>query len=196
MKQFRLVCLIVLFVAAFSSLSAQAPPPPPPAPDYDPKLWKEYSFAADNVRFRFPVEPKRVESTTGTSKRPSVTFSRQSFIYFDVTVTTFPESLDKPGDKKGLLDAGVNGMLSRIQNAEPKVLAQQDVSVDGYPARFLKVETKDGLLIRVKFFAVENKLYIALAVSEKGKRHGFNWENDFEIPAMAFLDSVHLVKTK
>ena len=87
-------------------------------------------------------------------------------------------------------------MLSRIQNAEPKVLAQQNVSVDGYPARFLKVETKDRLLIRLKFFAVENKLYIALAVSEKGKPQGFNWENDFEIPAMAFLDSVHLVKTK
>jgi hypothetical protein len=142
------------------------------------------------------VEPERVESTTGTAKRPSITFSHKSFIYYDLTIATFPESLDKVGDPKRLLDGGVNGMLSRIQNSEPKILAQQEVTVDGYPARFLKVETKDGLLIRVKFFTVSNRLYIALAICEKGKRHGVNWENDFEIPTMAFLDSVHLITAK
>jgi hypothetical protein len=48
----------------------------------------------------------------------------------------------------------------------------------------------------LKIFVVKNKLYLAYAISKKGDRHGFNWENDFEVPAMGFLDSLHLIATK
>ena len=87
-------------------------------------------------------------------------------------------------------------MLDRIKDLEPKILEQKDVSVDGYPARFVKVETNNGLLMRVKFFGVGKRLYIGQAIVKKGDRHGINWENDFEIPAMAFLDSLHLIAGK
>jgi hypothetical protein len=197
MKPFIPLTLISLFIlGAFASVFAQQGPPPPLAPDYDPKGWKEYSFAKDNVRFRFPVQPKRVESTTGTAKNPSSTYSRESFMFFSLIVSSHPESFDAVADKKALLDRGMSGMLDGMKNLEPKVIIQEDVSVDGHPARFLKVETNNGLVLRVKFFSWENKLYIGQVVSKKGDRHGFNWENDFEIPAMAFLDSLHLIATK
>lgn len=166
------------------------------APDYDPKAWKEYSFADDNIRFRFPVQPKRVESTTGAEKYPSGSYTRESFMYFDLTVTTFPPGFGAGVSEKAMLDGGVDGLLNGIKAREPKILKQEDVSVDGYAGRFVKVETKDGFVLRLKFFFAEGKLYIAQAISKKGDRHGVNWENDFEIPAMAFLDSLHLIKTK
>ena len=68
--------------------------------------------------------------------------------------------------------------------------------MDGHAGKFMKVETNDGMVVRSKYFAVKNRLYIAYAISKKGDRHGFNWENDFEIPAMAFLDSIRLASAK
>ena len=75
-------------------------------------------------------------------------------------------------------------------------MTQEDVFVDGHPAKFLKVETNNGLVMRWKIFAVKNKMYTAYAITKKGVRHGFNWENDFEIPAMGFLDSLHMIATR
>jgi hypothetical protein len=83
-------------------------------------------------------------------------------------------------------------MLERIKNLEPKILSQQDILVDGHPGRFATLETNNGLLMRVKFFFAGTRLYIAQAIVKKG----VNWENDFEIPAMAFLDSLRLINTK
>jgi hypothetical protein len=193
--RFSLVLIALLLTASLSAL-AQAPPPPDMAPDYAPKLWKEYSFADDNVRFRFPAPPERVVGTTGAAKRPSRTYTRESFMYLDLTVIDFTGDLGKVVDKKALLDGGVKGMLDGIKKLDPKILVEEDVSVDGSPGRFLKIDTKSGLLLRVKFFSVDNKLYIAQAIVKKGERHGTNWEDDFEIPTMAFLDSLHLIAKK
>ena len=98
--------------------------------------------------------------------------------------------------EKTYLQSFVNGGLARLKNLEPKVLVEQDLSLDGHAGKFMKVETSDGMVVRSKYFAVKNRLYIAYAISKKGDRHGFNWENDFEIPAMAFLDSIRLASAK
>jgi hypothetical protein len=196
MKRLITVTLAALvIVAALSFVSAQQPPPPPPlSPDYIPNAWKEYSFTDDNIRFRFPVHPTRVESTMGQEKHPSSSYTRDSFLYFSLIVTSHPAGVGGGVDEKVKIDAGMNRMLGGIKSREPKMLAQQDVSVDGHPCKFLKIETNDGLILRIKFFSAQNRLYIGQVVTRKGARHGVNWENDFEIPAMGFLDSLHLIE--
>src|SRR5687767_1781441 len=111
--------IALLILAAFGSVFTQQGPPPPPAPDYNPKSWKEYSFAEDNVRFRFPVRPKRVETTSGSAKHPASEYIRESFMYFGLSITKFPAGWDKGAIRNSLLDGGVTGMLNGIKNLEP-----------------------------------------------------------------------------
>src|SRR5687768_499506 len=125
--------VISLFIlTAFAPVFAQQapPPPPPPAADYFPKDWKEYSFTEDNIRFRFPVQPTRADSTPSTGKYPSSTYSRKSFMLFSLIVMSNPESLDEVSDKKAGFDRAVSRLLDRLKDREPKIIIQDDVSVD------------------------------------------------------------------
>lgn len=196
MKRYIFVLTAVLFLfAGYSTVLAQdgePAPPPPAAPDYGPKTWKEYSYPDDNIRFRFPVEPAYEESTMGDEKQVIHTYTRQSFILFQLNVMVFAADLDLEADER-ILEAAVRNGLSDVGE---KVLTQEDVSVDGHRAKFITLETADGMILRWKCFAVKNKIYVASTETKKGDRHGYNSENDFEIPSMAFLDSLHVIDTK
>lgn len=201
MKTLSSIAIVVFFLLlAGLTISAQndAPPPPPPpalAPDYNPTLWREYSFTDDNIRFRFPVEPKVKESVAGTEKLITHTYSRNVFMLFELTVVLYPADKDMESDKN-MLERVVQGALDKANGRDDKVITQEDILVDGHPAKFLKVESNNGMVMRMKCFLVKNRMYVALAISKKGDRHGVNWENDFEVPAMAFLDSLHVTATK
>lgn len=194
MKKLSQSVLVLTFLFIGNALTLAQGPPPPAVPDYTPEGWKEYSFEEDNVRFRFPVKPERVESAIGNSNLLVHSYSRESFMLFNLTVMrrTMVEGL--PTEKE-LLAGAIRGGPDRIANLAPKTLEEKELLVDGHPGKFMKIETNDGLIWRMKCFVVKNTAYVGLAVSKKGDRHGMNWENDFEIPAMAFLDSVRLIKT-
>ena len=189
------IAAFIFSLAGFVSVSAQqsAPPPPPaPANEYSPKVWKEYVFADDNVRFRFPIEPIKAETVSGMAKYPAHAFTNRKgmFIMLQLSVVTFPNdaNLETGEVLKGAEQSG----LDRIKDLAPKIIKDEEITVDGHGGKFLLIETNDGQVLRLKFFTVKNRLYNAVAIVEKGKRHGFNWENDFEVPAMAFLDSIHV----
>ena len=192
----------LLLFAAFLSLFAipvlAQLPPPPLAPDYNPKGWKEYSFENDNVRFIFPAEPKVTETTTGTddTKKLTRTYERASFLSLGLTVTEFLSGQDMEAKSKemDLIQKMHDAGIERLKDRDPKIIKDSDITVDGHPGRFFQVETNDGFVTRVKFFLVKNRAYFAFVGVKKGERHGINDENDFEIPAMAFLDSVRMIK--
>jgi hypothetical protein len=192
MKTTIFVLTLLFFLSSF--VFAQGGPPPPAAPDYAPKMWKEYSFADDNVRFKFPVQPKREETTSGSEKHPARVYSRQSFMFFQLSVVSWPIDTDIESTGNALKGAREGG-LAKIKHLEPKILEEKDIQVDGHAAKFLKFETNDGLITRMKVFVVKNRIYVAVVMVEKGKKHGFNSENDFEIPAMGFLDSIRLINS-
>jgi hypothetical protein len=78
----RKTLLPVIFVCLSAiCVSAQQDGPPPAAPDYSPDSWKEYSFAQDNIRFRFPAERKVSSEDKGHR------YERSSFIDFSLTVS-------------------------------------------------------------------------------------------------------------
>jgi hypothetical protein len=184
----------LLLLTDFPALAQNnAPLPPPPAvSDYSPDGWKEYSFPEDNVRFRFPVEPTREKSEAEDHVTHS--YSRESFMLFQLDVLMYAPDVDLGTAEDGLTIV-VQSVLNRLKRFDPKVLEEKDTVVDGHSAKFIKLETNNGLILRMKLFLHKNKGYSAQAISRKGERHGFNWENDFEVPAMAFLDSLRLIKT-
>lgn len=179
------ICLSAIYVSA-----QQDGPPPPPAPDYSPDAWKEYSFAQDNIRFRFPVEPKVTES----SKDHGRNYERKSFMEFslDVSDAGIDVGKDKEKQKKYLILISLT-LDKSFESSGAKLLKSEDTTVDGNPAKFFVFESKDGFLTRAKIFAIKDRVYSAETTVKKGEKHGFNWENDFEKPAMAFLDSIHVI---
>lgn len=82
--------------------------------------------------------------------------------------------------------------LVEIKEYNPKVIKESDVIVDGCSAKFMQVETSRGDVTRIKYFVVKNRMYYLFAAVKKGDKHGINFENGFEKPAIAFLDSIKL----
>jgi hypothetical protein len=189
------IAAFVFCLVGFVSVSAQQQgDPPAPAPEYSPKSWKEYTFADDSVRFRFPVEPVKEETVTGTAKLHKFRNSTGSFLYLRLDVISAPDGLGT--DAKLVLKSIEEGLLAGMKNFEPKIIKNEETAVDGNAGKFIQVETNDGRVMRYKIFVAGNKVYTAAVAVAKGKQHGFNWENDFEVPAMAFLDSIHVIVAK
>jgi hypothetical protein len=195
----KLLLLIALcFLCTLSLAAQQGPPPPqppktsPPTPERNPALWKEYSFSEDNVRFRFPVEPVVEQDSieSGGNKMPVRRYKRGAFMRFYVDVTDqntrkMETNIAKSTDFLDILVAATAGTN--------KVLKKELVNIDGHPGMFFAYETNDDHLVRGKLFVVGTKVYVAGTDIRKGPPIGFNAENNFELPAMAFLDSIHLI---
>ena len=167
------------------------PPPPPPdvAPDYTPETWKEYSYPQDNLRFRFPDEPQITESA-----KDGRTYVRQSFMTFTLSVSEAGIDVghDKEQQQRYLILISMT-LEKNFESSGAKLLKSEDITLDGDPAKLFVFESKDGILSRAKVFVVKDKVYSAEVDVKKGERHGVNSGNDFEKPAMAFLDSIHLI---
>jgi hypothetical protein len=196
MKTLIPVAAFFFCLAAFVSVSAQQGDPPARAPEYDPKIWKEYTLADDNVRFRFPIKPLEEERVSGPAKLPVHKFTNNpgSFLYLRIDVLSRP--VDLSPDAGTYLKGIVEGLMNGLKGTEPKLVKNEDITVDGNAGRFVRIETNDGRVFRHKILIAGNKVYMAAAVVTKGKQHGVNWENDFEVPAMAFLDSIHFIVSK
>ena len=186
---------IILWLLSVISVSAQQGDPPSAVPDYSPNSWSEYSYPVDNIKFRFPVKPVIEESSleAGGKKLDTRLYKRGSFIKFSLAVTDqgtrkMEENIKKSDD---FLD-----ILVEASVGTNKLVKKEHKSVDGVPGMFFVFETASGVLVRSKLFVLGTKIYVAGTEVKKGERHGFNWENDFEVPAMAFLDSIHIIDPK
>ncbi|MCA1620042.1 MAG: hypothetical protein LC795_12165 [Acidobacteria bacterium] len=194
---FLTLAFVALLAANSANAQADPPPPPPPVPDYSPQRWKEYVYEQDNVRFRFPVEPKIKTTSTNESFGTvmSRSYRRESFLVLELTVNEYPADIDfeKAMPSKELLEKMRDAGLAEVKDVNPKVIRESDITVDGHAGKFLHVETSNGQSIRLKFFVVKNRMYFSYAEVRKGQKHGTNYENDFEQVAMGFLDSIRLV---
>jgi len=85
---------IVVLLGAMSA-SAQ-PPPPRPVPDYFPQSWKEFTYESDNMRVRFPAEPKLTTKTQAISSgtETSRVYSHRSFIELNLSVYEYAPAVD------------------------------------------------------------------------------------------------------
>jgi hypothetical protein len=186
---------IVVFLGAISA-SAQ-PPPPPPALDYFPQKWKEYPYEADNMRVRFPAEPKLTTKTQAISfgTETSRVYSHRSFIELNLSVYEYAPAVDfekTPDILRRIREAG----LAKIGDFSPQIIKEADIIIDGYAGKFIHLEANNGEVLRCKFFVTKNRMYFMYASVKKGAKHGVNYENDFEKVAMGFLDSLRLITPK
>jgi hypothetical protein len=189
------IAALIISLIGYTSVSAQQGDPPPALPDYSPNLWSEYSYPQDNIRFRFPVKPiiEQESLVAGGKNIPVRRYKRGSFMKFSMVVTDqgtrkMEENINKSNDFLDIL------VMSTV--GTNKILREEPVSIDGHPGRFFAYETNNGFLVRGKLFVVGTKIYVAEAEVKKGEQRGPNSENEFEVPAMSFLDSIHVQYSK
>ncbi len=184
--------LLLICLALFAFQVAAQPQPPPPVPDYSPDRWKEYSYEQDNVKFRFPAEPKiAVENSESSGVKFTIRkYIRHSFMAMELWVMEYPAEIP-PG--KETLEFLRSVAVDSVKHMSPKIIKESDITVDGNAGKFIHMETSDGVVTRYKFFFVKNRIYYYFAAVRKGEKHGFNYENDFEKVAMGFLDSIKLI---
>ena len=81
-------------------------------------------------------------------------------ITYWLAYTDYPMVFDKADVIKATLDKSRDGSLARVAKEDPRILTESDISVDGYPGRFLRVELKGDAIIRFKIVLTGNRLYV------------------------------------
>lgn len=86
--------------------------------------------------------------------------------------------------------ANADKVLDNVRNGitqKNKLLSETRVSVDGHPARDLKVQTKDGYVMHDRVIIANSRMYQVLVVTSK---------NEANAPDVKkFINSFHLTKT-
>jgi len=178
----------ILALAQENKLSSQIVP-------QGPALSKDYLSPDGRFRIRFPDVPKEFDSSYDSKIGQVV--SRSLVYASDVTLlvnyTDYPMISAKPDAVKALLDSARDGGLARVAKEVPRILAESDISVDGYPGRFLRVELKGDAIIRFKIVLAGNRLYSLAVGTPKGDARVVDSQNSYEKVASGFFDSFKIM---
>ncbi len=190
----RLILFSLILAASFSLATAQTKTDLVPN-DHFPERWKEFSLSGQ-YRVLFPDTPK--ESTTavatalGEMKVHSVNY--KSFISYAVTSTQYPSEIETKSNVKSFMDYLRDGSLAAVASVKPKVVSESDFTLDGHPGRLLQIEFADDTVVRFKWIAVKDRVYVLHVTTPKSRAKVTGSENDYEKIANTFLDSFRLLK--
>lgn len=191
-----LLMLIMAVGCSTVAFALQDPPPPPPAVDYFPKRWKEFSSQEGGFKVLLPGVPIVFDTTHQTPSGDVVIHwvRYKGVIGQDVTYIDYAVNVEDPLAVKKFLDDVRDGGLTNIAKGNARIIKEVEISVEGHPGRFIRIEMADGTVIRAKYVAVKNRLYSVSATCRKGRPNMMGSENDYEEMAMAFLDSFQLTR--
>lgn len=193
--------LLILLMLGFYLIApavsqAQGPPaPPPPVNDYFPDRWKDFLSTEGKFKIRFPGIPKEssTERVSNGVKLSIHSINYKSFIMYGVMYTDYPQNIDNPSTVKMFFDTVRDSGLKGIAYTNPKLVKESDGSINGYPSRFLRIDMGGEAVLRIKYVAIQNRLFIIGVTTPKGDKIGLGAENDYEKIAMSFLDSFQLI---
>lgn len=160
-----------------------------------PALSKEYRSPDGRFKICFPDVPKEFDFPFNTKIGQIVThtIAYASDVTFWVNYTDYPMISVKPDAVKALLDNARDSGLARVAKEDPRILAESDISVDGYPGRFLRVELKGDAIIRLKIVLAGNRLYLITFSSPKGDARDLDSKDSYEKVASSFFDSFKIM---
>lgn len=165
---------LLLFVLASTSAlcfaqrgkpSGEPPPPPAPAVEYNPNAWKELASPEGRFSVRMPAEPKLNSEEVGTA------FGKIPARYYTATTgvggymagySDFPKHSEEPQFISAVLDGARDKVLAA--DAGRKLLGEQEVTVEGFPAREWLIADK-SLLFRAETFLAQGRFYQLLFVA-------------------------------
>jgi hypothetical protein len=191
MKTHRWVLIVLALLGSSIPGIAQTQTVAPP----DQVLAKEYVPPDHRFKIRFPDVPKEFDLQGDTKMGPVVL--HQVMLNTDVTYwltfTDFPMNLEKGGAVKSILDKARDGGLARVAKEDPRITTESDISLDGYPGRFLRVELKGDAIVRFKIVLTGNRVYMVGVGTPKGDPKNAEAQIRYEKLATTFFDSFKII---
>lgn len=186
----RWILIVLAFLGGVIPGIAQIPNTP-----RDQVLAKEYISPDYRFKVRFPDVPKEFDLQADTKTGPIVAHNvmHTSNITYWLVYTDYPISFDQPDVIKSALDRARDGSLARVAKEDPHILAESDISVDGYPGRFLRVELKGDAIIRYKIVLTGNRQYVLGLGTPKGDPKNMEAQKNYEKLATSFFDSFKII---
>ena len=128
-----------------------------------------YTFENDTFTINFPKEPtinsQMVESSVGTLNMKTVFFetndpSTNVYAYGLIT-SEYPDSLINSNKKEILTTFFRNSIDGSVKSSKGKLLAESEISLNGYPGRQVKIDYGNGqAFINMRLYLVQNKSII------------------------------------
>ena len=146
-------------------------------------------------QIEFPKEPSVSVQTVNTKAGPvdmhinmldlSNKDEDQNMIYLS-SFAQYPDSLvhsDRKEQLAGFFKETLDGLVSSIDG---KILSKEDVKIDSYPGKEVKINFQDGMaIIRIRVYLVENKVYMLQVITKI--------EKDSNESISKFMDSFSLI---
>lgn len=196
MKAQKHLLALTLFACATLSLAQQHPPAvsaPSPTP-----ISKEYLSSAGRFKifFPFPCTPNELDGPV-ESKIGQIAFHMlfcvSPTVTYSVMYADYPIDLDSADLVKKALDSARKGSLARVAKEDPQVREEFEISIDGHPGRFLRIELKGDGMVRMRYFVAANRVYVIGIGSPKKKPEVVDATNDYAAIATSFMDSFKII---
>ena len=153
-------------------------------------LATEYVSPDHRFKIRFPDTPKEFDlPLTETGQIVSHSVMHTSIVTYWLGYIDSPINFEQANAIKATLDKARDGSLARVAKEEPRIVAESDISVDGYPGRFLRVELKGDAITRYKIVLAGNRQYMLIVGTPKGDPKNPQVLENYEKLATSFFDS-------
>jgi hypothetical protein len=186
---FGLLLVIITSCSALLAQRNQQEDPPSPSNEYFIQKWVEYNSGPGRFKVKFPKTPREYSELQGGG---------QSTVYFAehkgllLYVTSYGDTPSPIADGKAYLSNISQGWLEMNSARNLHVVKNEEISFNGYQARFLQVETQGGV-VRVRWIVVNDRIYYQFVAAPK-HQNAMESDNGYEKLAMGFLNSFELTK--
>ena len=191
MKTHKWILIMLAFLASVGPDLAQGQAVTP----LDQVLTKEYVSPDRRFTIWFPDVPKEFDLQADTKTGPIVSHNvmHTSNITYWLIYTDYPLTFDKADVIKATLDRSRDGSLARVAKEDPRILIESDISVHGYPGRFLRIELKGDAIIRYQIVLAGNRQYVVAVGTPKGDLKNTGLQNNYDKLASSFFDSFKII---
>lgn len=158
----RLLASLVLAAASVALCHAQTSTPPARAGGGSFKeTWKEFSSRAGRFSVLLPGTPKEHVRPVdaGALKGETHIFELQSAALYLVLYTDVAAPVEGPAVLKVILDTSRDTILERYG---ARLLEEKEIALGEVPGRYVKMEARAGVVIRMKTYLARNRVYSLL----------------------------------
>ena len=155
---------------------------------------KEYLSPDGRFRICFPGVPKELDLPYETKIGPIVLHSLvyNTEVSYWLSYVDYPIDSVPPDAVKQVLDNARDGALARVGKEDPRITAESDITVQGYPGRYFRIELKGNAILRSHAVLAGNRMYLFGIGAPKGNGQTPNLQNTYEKIAASFSDSFRI----
>jgi len=131
--------------------------------------WKAFNSKEGNYEVQLPGTPRENRNSVKTSVGTvyvvlAVVPVNKGEGNYVVGFSELPEAVVKADSEAKRLDNARDGAIASVKG---KLKSEKEVKLDGHSGRELDIEVGNGMLVRARFYAVNNRLYQVMAVGSR-----------------------------